>query len=113
VQKALSSLDVVGQIFHRIRDRATPGEVQSSLREFLASFVPAMRIAMERDRLHGDLRAKLDELRDLARGLQPPLLAQRGLASALRAGAERSPMPVEVDLRIAARLPAAVEAAAY
>jgi signal transduction histidine kinase len=149
--------------------------------EFLDTFVPTMRIAMERDRLHRDLVEKIDELkasrlriieaadeerlrlqrnlhdgaqqrlvvallglrsveqrvvddealaglvadaraelegaiddlRELARGLHPPLLAQRGLAAAIRAGAGRSSLPVELDLRLEAPLPPAVEAAAY
>ena len=47
------------------------------------------------------------------RGLHPPLLAQRGLAAAVRAGAARSALPVELDLQVAEPLPDAVEAAAY
>ncbi len=149
--------------------------------EFTASFVPMLRIAMERDRLHRDLVAKLeqlqasrlrlvragdserrrlernlhdgaqqrlttalltlraleaevagdrgltalvertfdelqgaiDDLREIARGLHPPLLAREGLEAALRAGAARATVPVEVDVRIPGRLPPAVEAAAY
>jgi signal transduction histidine kinase len=149
--------------------------------EFLETFVPTMRIAMERDRLHRDLVEKIDELkasrlriieaadeerrrlqrnlhdgaqqrlvvallglraveqrihadeavaplvrdaraelesaiddlRELARGLHPPLLAQRGLAAAIRAGADRAPLPIELDLRLEVPLPPAVEAAAY
>jgi signal transduction histidine kinase len=55
------------------------------------------------------------ELRDLIRGLYPPLLADRGLVTAVEALAARSPVPVAVtvDARTAERLPAAVESAAY
>jgi signal transduction histidine kinase len=149
--------------------------------EFTASFVPLMRIAMERDRLHRDLVAKLEQLqasrlrivrasdterrrlernlhdgaqqrlttalltlrsleaevagdrsltalveraldelqsaiedlREIARGLHPPLLAREGLEAALRAGASRATVPVELDVRIPGRLPPPVEAAAY
>jgi signal transduction histidine kinase len=142
--------------------------------EFTASFLPMMRIAMERDRLHRDLVAKLeqlqasrlrlvrasdserrrlernlhdgaqqrlttalltlraleaevagdrgltafvqrtlDDLREIARGLHPPLLAREGLEAALLAGPSRAAVPVELDVRIAGRLPPAVEAAAY
>ncbi len=149
--------------------------------EFVGSFVPTIRIAMERDRLHRDLVRKLDELqasrlrivtagdeerrrlernlhdgaqqrlvitlltlrrleeavagsselaplvasarrelesaiedlRELARGLHPPLLARRGLAAAVRAASSRSATPVELDLRLPYELPPAVEAAAY
>jgi signal transduction histidine kinase len=149
--------------------------------EFLESFVPTMRIAMERDRLHRDLLEKIEqlrasrlrmvtagdverrrlernlhdgaqqrltvallglrrleqhvggdpevaplvraaredlegaieELRELARGLHPPLLARRGLAAAVRAASARSSIPVELDLRIDTAVQPAVEAAAY
>jgi signal transduction histidine kinase len=149
--------------------------------EFLESFVPTMRIAMERDRLHRDLletieqlrasrlrmvtaadaeRRRLErnlhdgaqqrltvallalrrleeqaaknhelaplvrsareelegaiaDLRELARGLHPPLLARRGLAAAVRAGAARSTIPIELELRIDDGIQHAVEAAAY
>jgi signal transduction histidine kinase len=149
--------------------------------DFLEAFVPAMRIALERDRLHRDLLLKIDQLkasrlrivetadderrrlernlhdgaqqrlvvvllalralerrvredpqlepvvrgareelegaiedlRELARGLHPPLLAQQGLEAALRAGAARSSVPVELELRLEKGLPPAIEAAAY
>jgi signal transduction histidine kinase len=149
--------------------------------EFLDSFVPTMRIAMERDRLHRDLLQTIDQLkasrlrmvtagdaerrrlernlhdgaqqrltvalvglrrlerivegdpeaaplarsareelegaiadlRELARGLHPPLLARRGLAAAIRAGSAQSSIPIELDLHVADDLPPAVEAAAY
>ena len=60
-----------------------------------------------------ELEGSIEDLRELARGLHPPLLAQRGLAAAVRAGAARSSMPVELDLQIEDGLPKAVEAAAY
>ncbi|HEY2936061.1 MAG TPA: sensor histidine kinase [Gaiellaceae bacterium] len=64
-------------------------------------------------RVREELEGSIEELRELARGLHPPLLAQRGLAAAVRAGAARSSMPVELDLQIDDPLPQAVEAAAY
>jgi signal transduction histidine kinase len=149
--------------------------------EFREIFLPLMRIAMERDRLHRDLVAKLEQLRasrlrilkagdderrrlernlhdgaqqrltasllgfrslaaelagdealgpraaaslaeleggirdlrELARGLDPPLLARQGLAAAIQAGAARASLPVALDLDLPRRLPAPVEAAAY
>jgi signal transduction histidine kinase len=163
----------IGAILHRRR--------LAEATEFLGSFVPMIRIAMERDRLHRDLVAKLeqlqasrrrivragdeerrrlernlhdgaqqrltaslfplralgervagdpelerlvrgalaelegaiDDLRELARGLHPPLLAREGLAAALQAGAMRSTVPVELDLQLPVRLSAELEAAAY
>jgi signal transduction histidine kinase len=55
----------------------------------------------------------LGELRDLARGIHPPVLTDRGLAAALRSLADRSAVPVSVDVDLAERPPAAVETAAY
>jgi signal transduction histidine kinase len=72
---------------------------------------PALR-AMANGALE-ELEGAIDELRELARGLHPPLLANRGLEAALRAGAARAALPVELDLRLPRRLPEAVEAAAY
>ena len=60
-----------------------------------------------------ELEGAIEDLRELARGLHPPLLAREGLAAALRAGATRSSVPVQLDLRLPARLPPALEAAAY
>ncbi|GIH19891.1 histidine kinase [Rugosimonospora africana] len=57
--------------------------------------------------------AALTELRDLVRGIHPPVLADRGLAAAVEALALSSPVPVELDLRLDRRLAAPVESAAY
>jgi signal transduction histidine kinase len=59
-----------------------------------------------------ELRAALDELRDLARGIHPAILTDGGLEPALRTLAERAPFPVSVSC-VPERLPAAVETAAY
>jgi signal transduction histidine kinase len=55
----------------------------------------------------------LDELRDLVRGIHPPVLAERGLGDAVRALALRHPIPVEVAVDLPGRLAAPVESAAY
>jgi signal transduction histidine kinase len=60
-----------------------------------------------------NLRAALAELRDLARGLHPVILTERGLVAALGMLAARAPVPVELDTRLGGRLPAAHEAALY
>jgi signal transduction histidine kinase len=60
-----------------------------------------------------DLREALAELRDLARGLHPAVLSERGLASALEMLATRSPVPVELDADLERELPAGHETALY
>jgi signal transduction histidine kinase len=57
--------------------------------------------------------AALQELRDLARGIHPPILTDRGLDAAISALAAHAAMPVSVDVELAARPPVAVETAAY
>jgi signal transduction histidine kinase len=59
-----------------------------------------------------ELRAAVAEVRDLARGLHPPILTEAGLRPAIEALAERAAVPVTVDAPDR-RFPAAVEAAAY
>jgi signal transduction histidine kinase len=55
----------------------------------------------------------LMELRELVRGVLPPVLADRGLADAVRALALDSPLHVETDIDLPGRLPAPVETACY
>jgi signal transduction histidine kinase len=55
----------------------------------------------------------LDDLRDLARGIYPPLLADRGLVAALEAQARKSPVPVAVSADGVGRYPQEVEGAVY
>ncbi|MEU9316636.1 sensor domain-containing protein [Streptomyces sp. NPDC048295] len=55
----------------------------------------------------------LTELRDLVRGIHPPVLAERGLGDAVRALALRLPFESEVDAELGGRMDAAVESAAY
>ena len=65
------------------------------------------------DAARDELARALEELRELARGIHPAVLTDRGLEPALEALAERAPLPVSLDQMPAERLPAPVEAAAY
>jgi PAS domain S-box-containing protein len=60
-----------------------------------------------------ELAYALEELRELARGIHPAILTDRGLAAAVEALAARAPLPVEVATLPDERLPGPVEAAAY
>jgi signal transduction histidine kinase len=62
---------------------------------------------------HDESKLALAELRDLARGIHPAVLTDRGLAAALDDLAARSVVPVDVRAAPADRLPSAVEATAY
>jgi signal transduction histidine kinase len=72
---------------------------------------PAVRALMEQAR--GELRQALQDLRDLARGIHPAVLTERGLAPAIAALADRAPVEVEVVEVPEDRFPAAAEATAY
>jgi signal transduction histidine kinase len=61
---------------------------------------------------HRNAKETLGELRDLARGIHPPVL-DRGLAAALGVLADTVSLPVQVDVRICERPSAAIEAIAY
>ena len=61
----------------------------------------------------GEAKEAIAELRDLARGIAPPVLADRGLPAAVEAVAGRSAIRATVDAEIARRPPPVVETAAY
>jgi len=65
------------------------------------------------DHAHGEAKRAIIELRDLARGIHPVSLSDRGLAGAIPALAGRSTIPVRVDVRVPDRLPASIEGIAY
>lgn len=65
------------------------------------------------DALRGDVQTTIGELRELAHGIYPPLLRDRGLGEALRTAANRSPLPCTVDVDVPGRYPEQVETAAY
>jgi signal transduction histidine kinase len=71
----------------------------------------------EAERLLADARnelaTSLQELRDLARGIHPAILSDRGLPAALEALTTRAPLPVELLVELDGRPPEPVEVAAY
>jgi signal transduction histidine kinase len=79
--------------------------------EKLQSDPEAARLLLAEAR--GDARDALEELRDLARGIRPPILTDRGLGAAIEALGARSPVPVTVSVDVSERPPDAVETAAY
>jgi signal transduction histidine kinase len=86
----------------------------------------ALSLAMLRSRIDGDgeaareldaarseLDQALEELRELARGIHPSVLTDRGLEAAIDGLAQRAPLPVDVAPMSPERLPDRIEAAAY
>jgi signal transduction histidine kinase len=86
----------------------------------------ALRLGMLRSRMDGDAEAArdldaarseldqaLEELRELARGIHPSVLSDRGLEAAVDGLAHRAPLPVDVEPMTSERLPDRIESAAY
>ncbi|HYZ53353.1 MAG TPA: GAF domain-containing sensor histidine kinase [Streptosporangiaceae bacterium] len=72
-----------------------------------------VQLVQQLDGLATGLTGVLDELREIARGLHPAILADGGLRPALKALARRSAIPVRLDIRVEDRLPEPIEIAAY
>jgi signal transduction histidine kinase len=86
--------------------------VKSRLAQQLAARDPAKSGELLSD-IQRDAEAALEDLRDLARGIYPPLLADQGLGAALEAQARKASIPVTIEVIDGARYPQAIEAAVY
>jgi len=87
--------------------------VKLRLAETLATGEGVEKTAATLEQLQSDAGTALEDLRDLARGIFPPLLADKGLPDAIAAQARKSPVPVDVDADNVGRYPQEVEAAVY
>ncbi|WP_461080941.1 sensor histidine kinase [Streptomyces deserti] len=74
---------------------------------------PPGPLADQLARAHEEAGRALEELRELIHGIHPKVLADYGLEAAVADAADRSAVPVDVDVELPGRLPQAVEAAAY
>jgi signal transduction histidine kinase len=100
-------------------------DLHDGAQQRLVSLALTLRLARERlgadsgdaamllDRSREELDLALSELRELARGIHPAVLADRGLTAAVDALADRAPLPVEVRDVPAERLPEHIELTAY
>jgi signal transduction histidine kinase len=70
-------------------------------------------VAQQLDRVASGMDGLLEDLREIARGLHPAILAGGGLRPALKTLARRSAVPAHVDIQVEGRLPEPVEIAAY
>jgi signal transduction histidine kinase len=79
-----------------------------------ASVPPAApELKWELARVAEGLMDVLSDVREISRGIHPAILSKRGLEPALKALARRSPVPVDLTVRVAGRLPDRVELGAY
>ncbi|MFI6935610.1 sensor histidine kinase [Streptomyces sp. NPDC050287] len=74
---------------------------------------PPGPLADQLAKAHEEAGQALAELRELVHGIHPKVLADYGLEAAVADAADRSPVPVDVDLELPDRLPQPVESAAY
>ena len=84
-----------------------------SLRLLESSLEPGSGATRELAAARAELDAALEELRELARGIHPSILTDRGLEAALAGVAARSTVPVELDVDNCATLPLPVQTTAY
>ena len=84
-----------------------------NLRGLESSLEPNSAASSELAVARAELDAALEELRELARGIHPSILSDRGLEAALAAVAGRSTVPVELDLDSCGKLPPSVQTTAY
>ncbi len=104
------------KIERNIHDGAQQQLVALSVQLRLAESMVGKEPEKERQLLHRLQAATaeaLEDLRDLARGIYPPLLADEGLVVALASQARKSPLPIDVDGDGVGRYPPEVEAAVY
>jgi signal transduction histidine kinase len=100
-------------------------DLHDGAQQQLVAILLALRVARSRldddpraaadilDTATRDLGGAIDELRELARGIHPAILSDRGLGPALEALAARLPLPVEIAAAPSQRLPSSIEAAVY
>ncbi len=87
--------------------------VKLRLAQSLARSEEAAKTGEMLDGLQAETADALENLRDLARGIYPPLLADKGLTAALEAQARKAPIPTAVDSDRIGRYPPEIEAAVY
>jgi signal transduction histidine kinase len=100
-------------------------DLHDGAQQRLVSMALGMRLARDKmrddpdtaerilDGAGAELDAALEELRELARGIHPAVLSDRGLDAALETLARRAPLPVELNRESYERLPESIELAAY
>jgi signal transduction histidine kinase len=83
------------------------------LQAIQAKAVPNEELYQDLERVEREVRGVLEDVREISRGLHPPLLAQRGLAASLRSLARKSPLPVDLEVELPRQLPESVQIATH
>ena len=124
VQRMNSVVETVSMLGLRER-RRLERDLHDGAQQRLVSLALTLRMAREKlgpdageagrllDRSRQELDEALQEIRELARGIHPTVLSDRGLGAAVEALAHRAPLPVELGEVPAQELPEQVELAAY
>jgi signal transduction histidine kinase len=116
-QRIVSAQDAAARRLERnLHDGAQQQLVALAVKARLADSLVGRDEAKTHDvlsQIQTEAQDALDTLRDLARGIYPPILADRGLAAALEAQAKRSPVPVSVQAGGISRYRPETEAAVY
>ena len=88
--------------------------LELQLRAARAAVPPGLgELSEDLEHIEAGMAAALGELREIARGIHPAILADGGLGPALRALARRSPIPVDLKVSTGGRLPEQVEVSVY
>jgi signal transduction histidine kinase len=116
-RRIVTSQDARAKALERnIHDGAQQQLVAMAVKLRLAEQLTERDAAKARDMLSGlqdEMRDALENLRDLARGIYPPLLADKGLVAALDAQARKGAVPTRVEADVIGRYPPEVEGAVY
>jgi len=102
---------IEGQLNEAAQERLV--SLARELRAAQAAAPPASELGQRLERMITETSSVLEQLREIARGLHPAVLADGGLGPALAALAARSAVPVRLDVRIGGWLPESAELTAY
>jgi GAF domain-containing protein len=96
-----------------LHDGAQQRLVSLTLRLRAAQAALPRELGTQLDHAVAEAAGALDDLGEIARGIHPAILAERGLTPALKTLARRSPISVDLQVRVKERLPEPVEVSAY
>ena len=112
--RVVAAADQVRRRIERdLHDGAQQRLVSLALRLRAAQAAVPRELGAQLDQAVAEATGALDELSEIARGIHPAILAERGLAPALKMLARRSPIPVDLQVHVNERLPEPVEVSAY